>query len=268
MSYRNALKYGAPALGVALLLVAAAWVIGLPPVSALNERVDAANQAPQPADDQFVASPYDVVQVSGVGKATGTPDVARLSLSVSATADTVAEARTTSAQSAEDVITALTTNGVASEDIQTSHFNVHEDYEYGPEGRMFTGYTVSNGLSVTVRAIDTVGTVIDSAITAGGDNIRFGSLDFLITDTADLEREARQNAVANMKTRAEQIAEFSGRELGDLKMVSETPGGPDLFAPVLAFAESARGSADFDTPISAGENTITVSVHGVYELRR
>ena len=149
MAYKNSLKYGAPVLGVVLLLLAAAWVFGLPPVAALNERADAASHEPLPGENQFAVSPYDLVQVSGVGEASGTPDLANLSLSVTATTDTVAEARNTTAQAAQDVMTALTSNGIDATDVQTSHFRVEDRHNYGSEGRTFVGYEVINGLSVT-----------------------------------------------------------------------------------------------------------------------
>ena len=267
MSYLNAIKYVAPIAAALVIMLIAAWAFDLPPVSALNDRgVDPSSSSPN-ENGQFSASPYDLVQVSGTGSASGKPDLARLSLAVSVTQETVAAARTTAAQAMENVQTALADNGIDDVDIATSHFLIHPEYEYQEGTRVQVGYTVRNGISVTVRSIDTVGTIIDASVEAGGDHIVFNGLNFEISDPSDLERDARKDAVEDMQTKAEQMAEFSGRTLGDLKMVSESPIGPDLFAPVLAFAASAS-TREFDTPISTGENAVTVSVHGVYELRR
>ena len=268
MSYQATLKYVAPALAVALILLVAAWALGLRPAAATAERGSEPTVIPSQGGDQVVALPYDAIQVSGHGTATGAPDLANLSLSVTVVEDTVAGASATAATTTQSVREALMESGVAADDIATSYFRISEEKNYGPEGPEFVGYNVSNGLSVTVRDVDNVGSVIDAAIGAGGDHFMFNHLSFQISDTTELEREARENAVMDMMTRAEQIAEFSGRSLGDLKMVNEG-GGADLFGSVVerAFAPVAA-AASFDTPITAGENTVSVSVFGVYELRR
>ena len=268
MSYQTTLKYIAPALAVALIMLAIAWAVELRPAGAT------ADQSAEPvpsivlADNQTAALPYDAIQVSGHGTVTGAPDLANLSLSITVTEETVAGASATAATTTQSVRDALIENGVAVDDIATSHFRIRKDYKYGPEGEELIGYQVSNGLSVTVRDVDKVGSIIDAAIVAGGDYFVFNNLSFQISDTTELERQAREAAVTDMMTRAEQIAEFSGRTLGDLKMVSEG-GGADLFGSVVerGFAPFAA-AASFDTPITAGENSVSVYVLGVYELRR
>ena len=268
MSYQNVLKYGAPAVAAVALLLVVAWAFKLPPVAALTERAGDASQLSQPAGNQMTSYSYDAIQVSGVGTATAAPDIANLSLSVSATAPTVAAARSTAAAAAVAVRATLTANGVADADVVTSHFRVRPEYEYGESGRTLVGYNVTNGMAVTIRTIANVGPIIDAAIVAGGDNIVFDGVSFAISNTAALERQARQAAIDDMTTRAEQVAEFSKRTLGDLKMVSEVP-TPEAFSPVfntIALADSA--SAAPPTPISTGENSVTVSLYGVFELRR
>ena len=71
-----------------------------------------------------------------------------------------------------------------------------------------------------------------------------------------------------MASKAAQLAEFAGRELGDLKLVSETSGGSFPVAETARYVMDAMASAPaYDTPISVGEGEIAVTVYGVYELR-
>ena len=214
---------------------------------------------------QAAAYPFDAIVVTGFGSASAPPDLVRLSLAVSVTADNVATARETAAEAMTDVRASLKRHRILDSDIATSHFRIHPEYEYGPDGRDQIGYTVSNGLSVTVRNIDKAASVIDDAIAAGGDHLVFNGLNFGFSDTTELEKTAREAAVDEMREKASQLAEFSGRELGDLKMVSEGDfGGPQVpFPAALARSESA----DFDTPISSGEIAVTVIISGVYELK-
>lgn len=214
---------------------------------------------------QVAVYPFDAIAVVGFGSASAPPDLVKLSLAVSVTADTVADARETAAEAMTDVRAAIRRHRILNSDIATSHFRIHPEYEYGPDGREQIGYTVSNGLSVTVRDIDKAASVIDDSIAAGGDHLVFNSLSFGFSDTTELEKAAREAAVDDMHDKAAQLAEFSDRELGDLKSVAEGDfSGPQVpFPAALARAESA----DAATPISSGEVAVTVIISGVYELK-
>lgn len=211
------------------------------------------------------AYPFDAIVVTGQGSASAAPDLVRLSLAVSVTADPLVDARETAAETMTDVRAALKRQRILDSDIATSHFRIHPEYEYGADGRQQIGYTVSNGLSVTVRDIDKAASVIDDAVSAGGDHLVFNSLSFGFSDTTELEKAAREAAVDDMQEKASQLAEYSDRELGELKVITETDfGGPQIpFPAALARAESA----DMATPISSGEAAVTVSISGVYELK-
>ena len=264
MSFRNLIRnYPLPAaiaLTLAFLLAAGGL---LPPANA--EAATALPPAgPEAREQSGPHFPYDVIVVTGTGKTPGVPDLAHLSLGVSATADTVAAAREEAAKAMASVLVALKNNGVANADIMTSHFDVWEDYDYNMGERKFIGYVVSNGVNVKVRDTDAVGTVIDAAIAAGGNNIKFNGLRFSFSDTSAMEQTARVAAVQNMEDKAQQLAEAAGRELGELKMLTELSGVPVVFQE--AFREFAADAVT-DTPIQAGEDEVIVIVYGVYELR-
>ena len=220
------------------------------------------------ASDQFSqvsVYPFDAIAVTGFGSASASPDLVRLSLAVSVTDDTVADARETAAAAMTDVRAAIKRHRILDNDIATSYLRIHPEYEYGPDGRQQIGYTVSNGLSVTVRDIDKAASVIDDSIAAGGDHFVFNGLSFGLSDTSELEKAAREAAVDDMREKAAQLAEFSDRELGDLKAVSEGDfGGPQVPFPAALARSESEG---FDTPISSGEVAVTVNITGVYELK-
>ena len=228
--------------------------------------VKSETNAGAPTANQLDVDDVDIVEVAGIGSAVGITDIAVLSLGVSVTADTVSEARNTAADTAQKVVDALMANTVAAEDISTVRFTIHPDYDYSQGESRFRGYNVVNSLRVTVREITAVGDVIDASIAAGGDNIVFNNLDFTFSETGALETEARENAVQDMSEKAAQLARFAGRELGELKKISENMGGGGQFdgfdSRTFALALDSA-----NTPISAGQDAITVLVYGVYELR-
>ena len=266
MMLQNTRKYILPVCVALLLMLLAVWGFQQRPAAALQS--DNVGASPMPSAGQQVGNDYNYakIQVSGVGKASGVPDLATLSLGVSVIGDTVAEARSSAAASLQKVQDALAANGVAKADISTSRFRIHPEYDYSETaGRILIGYNVNNGLTVTLRDINTVGAVIDAAITGGGNDIVFNRVNFSFSDTAAMERQARQAAVENMQDKAAQLAQFAGRELGNLKLISEGGFG-GVFRESFGLDSLAASGAYYDTPISVGEGEISVTVYGVYEL--
>ncbi|MDE2844921.1 MAG: SIMPL domain-containing protein [Chloroflexota bacterium] len=133
---------------------------------------------------------------------------------------------------------------------------------------VITGYEVSNNVTVLVRDLETVDQVIDEAVDAGGDNIRFNGLSFSLEDTSALQSDARAAAVSDLEEKAAELAELAGVQLGGLLYLGESGGAP----PPVFRAEFARAQADFAagsavaTPISPGEVSISVNVVGQYQI--
>ena len=236
------------------------------PMASNQSRVSSSpNVGGNPAAGQVAKPDFDVIEVSGVGSAVGVPDIASLSLGVSVTADSVSQARTEAAGTVQSVIDALTAQGIPAEDMATVRFTIRPEYDYVQGDQIFKGYQVLNRMQVIVRDIEEVGPTIDASIAAGGDSIVFNGLDFSFSDTKPLKLKARKAAVDDMADKATQLARFAGRELGDLKKLSETAGAGTRFDN-RQFAYALEAQAASDTPILAGQDEIRVFVYGVYEL--
>ena len=200
------------------------------------------------------------IWVTGHGSASGSPDLAILSLGVEVLAESAADARTEAAEGIDAAIEALEDNDVAEEDIQTRHYSIGPRYNYVevtqcvdeegeavvpgetgdvPAGTQCTrahnqvldGYQVTNRLAVTVRDLDSVGAIIDAVIEAAGDSVRINGINFSIEDSAALEDEAREAAVADLLAKAARLAELAGVELGSLLFLSEST-SPTPYPPV------------------------------------
>ena len=267
MTLRIARKYLLLAGILALAAIAlAAWGLQQRAAAAVTDDRVAAGAA-EPAN-QVDGAAYAVIEVTGTGVATGRPDLATVALRVSVTSDPVTAARAQAAAATRSVLDALEDNGVAYADIRTDRFTIQPAYDWSDGEQTFVGYTVDNGLAATVRDLAKLGAIIDDAVTAGGEYIRFDYVSFGFADTAGLERRARQAAVADMRQKAAQLAEFAGRELGELKSLAEVDDGgyPGPYSEtLLSRAEAAY--ADLGTPVAPGEDTVAVTVYGVYELR-
>jgi len=204
------------------------------------------------------------VSVSGQGSVFGEPDVAVLTLGVESEADSVSEARQRAAESMDAVLAALKGGGVADEDIQTTRFSVQPRFEYLLNGRqVLIGFVVSNLVTVKIRAIDDTGKLVDAAVEAGGDLTRVEGLQFTIDDPSTLQDQARQEAMADARQKAETLAQAAAVELGPARSISEG-GGPQPIEFSRFALEAAAPLAE--TPIQLGELEVRVDVQVVYDL--
>jgi hypothetical protein len=178
------------------------------------------------------------ITVIGQGEAQGQPDQAHATVGVEISAPTVEEATNQNAAVIEQIMTALDEMGIAAEDIQTSNYSLWAEQRYDErEGTQdITGYHVSNQVNVTIRNINNVGDVL-AAVTNAGANSIYG-VSFSVADTAVLEAEAREAAIADARARAQSLADLAGVELGDIQMITENI-GPSYPMPILG-----RGGAD------------------------
>lgn len=296
-SSRNRLFLVAGLVAVAVL-VAVAW-------AALARAQDgetgnqatpaAATPTPQPAAaDGGSGIAYEGpsgIWVNGTGKASSAPDIAVISLGVEALEDTAAEARAEAAKAMADVMAVLTEAEIPSKDIQTSYFNISPRFQgvevqrcdepeddssagtsswsrrncYDVWENRLIGYSVSNQASVKIRDLEDAGTIIDQVTEAAGDQVRIQGVSFDIDDPQPLRDEARENAVEDMKRKAELLAELSGVDLGRLVYVNEQAGYVPP-QPLYARAEAMAFAADAGpaTSISGGELEYSITVAGVF----
>ena len=121
---------------------------------------------------------------------------------------------------------------------------------------------VDNTVYITLRDIQSIGSVIDASIAAGANNI-YG-ITFDVEDKEAALAEGRTLAVANARANAEQLAEAAGVELGEVQSISYYTG---YSAPVYYDTKGVGGAAiSTGVPISPGQMTLTVDVSVTYEI--
>jgi uncharacterized protein YggE len=205
------------------------------------------------------------IWVTGEGEVTATPDIATLRLGIEAQDSTVVAARDSAATAMNNVIDSLTSNGVAQKDIQTEYFSIQQITRWNSDTQTqdVTGYRVSNMVNVKVRDIENVGMLIDTVVSAGGDLTRVNSIDFSIEDPSSYYKEARKAAVTDARDTAEQLAEYSGVNLGNVIYISE---GTSNLPIVQRSGAIPAADSSVTTPISTGQLTISTSVQICYSI--
>ena len=205
------------------------------------------------------------IVMTGTGEATGTPDQLKFSLAVRTTAADVSTALGSANAATRQVLAAIREQGVAPEDVQTTGLSVNATSDYSGEGPpVITGYVVTESMSVVVRNLPDAGATISAAVIAGGNSVRLHSVRLQIGDEGALLEKARTAAIEEARAKAEQYAEATGRELGEVFSIREVninSSGRSSYR----LAEAAV--ADFaSVPIRAGTADLNVTVNVVWSL--
>jgi uncharacterized protein YggE len=190
----------------------------------------AVKAAPE-SEAQAVASPAEArtITVLGEGKVSLKPDIATINVGAEARAATVSEAKAEVDAQMAAITAALQEAGVSEKDIQTSHYGIYYEREPMPvlgEGTAVGvqgGYVVSNMVQVTVRDVEKAGGVLDAVVQAGANQV-YG-VTFTVADESTWQSQARADAMADARSRAQELAELAGVELGQVVSVSEVIGG-------------------------------------------
>ncbi len=209
----------------------------------------------------------NTLNITGEGRVRAEPDIAQFSVGVSVLRDTVARAQADASGAMTAVLTSLKGNGVAEADIRTDYFSVYPEYAYKPEGdQELRGFRVNNSVTAIVRDLDTLSTVVDDAIGAGGNDITVNGITFSIEDTDALQDQARELATADARAKAERLAELTGVDLGAVITVSEGGGAPTPYFDQFGRGGGAQAAA-VPTPIGGGQIEIVMNVFVTYSLK-
>jgi len=202
------------------------------------------------------------VTVPGTGTVKVEPDTATVNLGVQVTKPTGAEAMAQVNTDAAAITEALVAAGIAEEDIQTSGLSLYSTT--GDDGSTVTGYNASLSINVTIRDIDAVGSTIDAAQQAGGEGFTIGGVSFSFADPESVLEQARIDALANARAKAEQYAAAAGVELGGVVSIVEGASYPPI---IYGDARMEAAAADqAGPPISPGQLDLTIDISVTFAI--
>ena len=239
-------------------------VAGLLATSLIGGTGVAAQEA-TPASESPTFGPA-TVSVNGHGEVSIPPDTASITIGVDVIKPTLDEAQTEANAQATAVIDALKEAGIADEDIQTAYYSVNilRDYSENADPTVITGFEIINQLQVTVHDTDALGELLDAAVEAGANSI-YG-VTFYVEDQTAAASEARAEAVADARTKAEELASAAGMSLGPVINISE--GAPFYPGPVYGMGRGGGEMAAAQAaPVQPGSTIVAVDVSVTYELR-
>lgn len=213
----------------------------------------------------FIAAPAfaedATLTVTGTGEMAVVPDMARISLGVVQEAATAAEAVRAMSADMEKVMAHLNTAGIAPEDIQTSglRIDMRQDYNQATGASKITGYLATTDVTVEVKALETLGSVLDGVVQDGANQMN--GLTFDLQDRKPVLDDARRAAVADAREKASLFAEAADVTLGRIIHLTENGAGGSP-QPMMRMAMDSAESI----PVAAGQITITANVTIDYAL--
>jgi hypothetical protein len=155
------------------------------------------------------------------------------------------------------VLAAIKSNNIADRDIQTSRLSLQPQYDPNKSGTArLTGFQATNQVTVRIRDIGNLAAVLDSAISAGANEM--SGIEFIVSEQSKLLDRARDDAIADARRKAELYAKAAGSRLGHVVGISEE-GSAAAPRPMQALRAGA-------VPISPGEQTLRAAVTVSYEL--
>jgi uncharacterized protein len=218
------------------------------------------------ASIQLGQSQPKILNVNGNAQVILSPDIAYITIGVHSEAKSATEAVAANNTQTQAVITAVKAQGVDAKDIQTTNFNVYQQEKFSPTGEsQGIFFMVDNTVYVTMRDLTKIGDILDSAIAAGANSV-YG-ITFDVQNKEAALATGRDQAMADAKAQAEQLASAAGATLGDVQSISYYSSAPSpiYYDNKVAPASGVGGGAS--VPISTGQLTLTVSVSVTYALK-
>ena len=206
---------------------------------------------------------------TAVGRTQAPPDQAELRFEASAVESDVTGARRAVADRAARLRGVLDETGVPDDRVRTTQFRVGRqspnphDRQQDPESRPFEAIET---VSVTIRDLDALGTVLAAAVDEAGAEIDDVTFTFRTETKRDLEREAIEDAVETARKKAEAAASAEGLTVGDVRSMT-TENRSSARARQTGTGLGARLQESGSAPTS-GPIDVTATVEVEYELAK
>lgn len=203
------------------------------------------------------------ITVTGTGTVSVTPDVAHVTVGVTITDPSLSAAQEQATTVAQALIDVATENRIADADIQTASYSVTviEDYDNNGNRTGERAYEVSNILTLTIRDLNTTGSVLDQLVDAGA-NVVYG-ISFDVSDPGPSVTLARTDAVTDARARADAYADGLGVEIVGVAAVTEQS-APQPAARSDFISQAEVSAASVPVPVAAGSTDLTVTVEVVF----
>jgi len=213
---------------------------------------------------QTTTNKTDLFTVTGTGKVSAIPDIAKVTVGIQAKGTTVKIAQDEMNRTINTVSDAIKKLGVDKKDIKTTNYNINPTYDYSNGKQTITGYNANTNLEITIRNLEQANTVIDVSTANGANTV--GNVSFDVEDKTKAQNDARKLAIEEAKKKATDASSVAGFRLGSIINYQESfNGGTQPRAYLMATKSNDTVSAP--TELESGSEEIQVTVTLSYEIQ-
>jgi len=226
---------------------------------------------------------YTIVQLSpnqtntlttnGMAEISVIPNEVSLYFNVETTGADSKTANDKNSEIVNNLIDALVAEGFSKEDIQTTNFNIYEDFDWTQSGRKSLGYKATHTVVVkmSTNEADKIGSAIDAGVNA---NATLSYINFELSQELknQYKAEAIKLAAEDARVKAEAMADGLDRKVGGIISVSDSsfnynPWRMYAYDTAMSSAENMVVAKEATTSIQPSEQTISAQVSVVYRIR-
>lgn len=202
------------------------------------------------------------ITVNGEGTIKASPDLATATLGVRTENLNLQEAQAENAKKANDLVNALVELGIAKEDIRTADYRIDPIYSYEEGKQLFQGYRVTHLYTITIRAVNQVGQVIDTAVANGANEVM--NIQFTVAQPQAYYNKALSLAVIDSFRKAETIARTFGITTQPQLLTIREESQKAVPGPYMV--ASFEKTASSGTPIEPGKLEIKAALTATYSI--
>jgi uncharacterized protein YggE len=205
-------------------------------------------------------APPAMISVTGEATISVAPDQAQIDGGVTTEAKTAREASDANNAAMGKVLQALKSAGIAEKDFQTSRLSLQPQSAPNRSGPVvIVGYRASNHVTIRLRDVTKVASAIDTLVGAGANDI--GGINFMVSQASKLLDDARAQAIADARRKAEIYARAAGVTLGAPLSITEDGAPGPVFRGKMVAGMAASA------PVAQGEETLAVTVSVAWAIK-
>ena len=191
---------------------------------------------------------------------------ATFSIQVSEKGETTKAAQQAANEKMGALLSTLRANGIEEKDLTTTAINLRPSYVWIENKQVLEAQVASQSVTVKVRNLAVLGSIIDQLGEVS--SITLNSITLDKEDKSEALEQARRQAVANARAKADLYAAEAGKEVSNVVTISEFSTASNPYSPRMkVMAMASEAAYDMATEIPAGTLTITATLSAVFEMR-
>ena len=214
------------------------------------------------------SQPDNTISVAGDSVVTAMPDQAEIYVRTETRGTTALEAQQENRVIADKVHAALLQKGVKESDIETTSYDLQEEWQWENDRNVLKGYNLINTVKVTTKDVAGAGSIVDTAVEAGANGV--DRISFTLSKEARIRvnAQALEEASSSAQQKAQSIADALGLRLGKAVRVTESNVNyqPFDFYPRAAMAMD-KTEAIPPTVVSPQNVDVTANVDVAYMIK-